>query len=274
MSEIRPPFYWTGSKGRMADWIVSLLRPSNGYLEPFAGSAAVLLARKRVPHETINDLDRGVVAFFRTLRDRPEELHRVVSLTPYAEAEFDSCLEQDPDESMDDLERARRFFVRTMQGFQADARYPSWAMTVDADGPRITRATSWDQRIKQFDRISSRLRGVQVASRDAVKLLERHVDVEDISVYCDPPYHNDDVSVRYLHHEESLHDELAEVLHRMRGHVLISGYPGGYDELYSTWQRIERDVAATGGTYGGHSIRRTEVIWSNKPTWPGIHEDS
>jgi len=44
------------------------------YVEPYAGSAAVLFAKPRVPAEIINDLDGQVVNFFRLLRDHPAEL--------------------------------------------------------------------------------------------------------------------------------------------------------------------------------------------------------
>jgi hypothetical protein len=53
----RPPFAYYGAKTRLARWIVSLLPPHRVYLEPFAGSAAVLLAKAASSHEILNDLD-------------------------------------------------------------------------------------------------------------------------------------------------------------------------------------------------------------------------
>ena len=190
MSErVYPPFYWPGSKSRLAPWVGSIMRPADHYIEPFCGSAAVLLAKPRASHETINDLDRGVVSFFRTLRDRPDELERAVSLTPYSEDEFALSIEQDPDESLDDL--------RTAQGFQGSMDYPAWAMSVDPDGG-ASRAHKAMRLAERFHDVHKRLQGVQVASRDAAALLKKFVDYESVSVYCDPPYANEDVKVRYV----------------------------------------------------------------------------
>ena len=275
---VRPAFYWVGSKSRMAPWITSLMLPHRSYLEPFAGSAAVLLAKRPSSHETINDLDRGVVTFFRVLRDAPEDLIRAVELTPYSEQEFNECLDLDPDEIMTDVERARRFFVRTSQGFLADPKYPGWALTVKS-ASQTSRAVDKERLLARFSDIATRLRTVQVANRDALDIIKRFAAEEDLAIYCDPPYANDDVKIRYHHHEATLHEDLANVLHDIKGHVLISGYAGLYDELYPTWHRIEREMTVSGGadtsgSPGGSPARKTEVIWSNKPTWPGINNDS
>jgi D12 class N6 adenine-specific DNA methyltransferase len=60
--------------------------PHRVYIEPYAGSAAVLFAKPRSPVEIINDLDDQVVNFFRVLRDHPAALARACQLTPYARA--------------------------------------------------------------------------------------------------------------------------------------------------------------------------------------------
>ena len=65
-----PPFAYFGGKTRIADQIVAALPPHRSYVEPFAGSCAVLLAKPRARIETVNDLDRELVTFWRVLRDR------------------------------------------------------------------------------------------------------------------------------------------------------------------------------------------------------------
>jgi DNA adenine methylase len=46
-----------GSKATLAERIVALLPPHRSYVEPYAGSLAVLLAKPPTPMETVNDLD-------------------------------------------------------------------------------------------------------------------------------------------------------------------------------------------------------------------------
>ena len=71
------PFPYFGGKRRAASIIWSELGDPSGFVEPFAGSAAVLLARpafegRRV--ETINDADGWLVNTWRAIRLAPAEV--------------------------------------------------------------------------------------------------------------------------------------------------------------------------------------------------------
>ena len=100
------PFRYFGGKTRQAERIASLLPPHEHYVEPFAGSLAVLLAKPRSRMETVNDLDQDLMTFWRVLRDDPDGLAAVMALTPHSRAEHG--LAYDLSSSMTDLERARR----------------------------------------------------------------------------------------------------------------------------------------------------------------------
>ena len=71
------PFPYFGGKRRAAQIVWSALGDPAGYVEPFAGSAAVLLARRpfegrRV--ETLNDLDGWLVNTWRAIRSAPSKV--------------------------------------------------------------------------------------------------------------------------------------------------------------------------------------------------------
>lgn len=69
------PFPYFGGKRRAASLIWERLGDVPNYIEPFAGSCAVLLARPHEPHtETINDIDGMVANFWRSLSFCPDEL--------------------------------------------------------------------------------------------------------------------------------------------------------------------------------------------------------
>ena len=75
----RPALRYHGAKWRAASWIVACLpEDHDSYIEPFGGSAAVLLNKPRSPIEVYNDLDGEVVNFFRILRERPEDIPLLV----------------------------------------------------------------------------------------------------------------------------------------------------------------------------------------------------
>ena len=79
---IMPPLKWHGGKYYIANQIVALMPPHLHYVEPYAGGLSVLLARdpgdrklwlsQTGDHaglsEVVNDLDNGLVNFWRVLR--------------------------------------------------------------------------------------------------------------------------------------------------------------------------------------------------------------
>jgi hypothetical protein len=76
MSEcLKAPFVWYGGKSRAAPLIWARLGNVPCFVEPFAGSLAVLLARPHAPHiESVNDKDAFIVNFFRALQSAPDEV--------------------------------------------------------------------------------------------------------------------------------------------------------------------------------------------------------
>jgi DNA adenine methylase len=270
---ITPLVPYHGGKGRLAPWIASLLPPHRVYVEPFAGSAAVLLAKAPAIHEVLNDIDGNAVTFYRVLRDQPEELERVCrsTLTPYAREEFARA--DLGDEGLSDLERARRWWVRTNRSFaHTGSTRTGWSTSIKRGS---NNARSVLNRIDRFAAAAQRLGTVTLESMDAVELVERY-SVADGVIYADPPYL---VSTRstmtrrpsgdYVHEfaSEEDHRRLAEALRASSATVLLSGYHSTlYDELYAGWFRTERKVLrrASNGR-SASQVHTVEVVWSNRP---------
>lgn len=69
---LRAPFPWFGGKSRAADVVWRAFGNVPNYIEPFAGSLAVLLARPHAPKvETANDLDGFICNFWRAVKSAP-----------------------------------------------------------------------------------------------------------------------------------------------------------------------------------------------------------
>ena len=109
---MKPAFGYYGAKVRIASQIINSLPPHNAWVEAFCGSAALTLAKKPAPIEIINDLDDQIMNLFEQLRNNSEKLISAVSLTPYARKEY--FVAKKTDETIEPLEKARRFLISTM----------------------------------------------------------------------------------------------------------------------------------------------------------------
>ena len=74
---MKAPFPWYGGKSRAAPIVWRAFGNVRNYVEPFAGSLAVLLARPHEPKvETVNDLDGLISNFWRATKLAPSEVAR------------------------------------------------------------------------------------------------------------------------------------------------------------------------------------------------------
>src|SRR5690606_3844003 len=99
--QVKPPFSYYGGKTTLAPQIADLLPEHDHYVEPFAGSLAVLLAKDVSRCETVNDLDGDLMTFWRVLRDSPEQFERACAMTPHSRAEYENSGNL---EALDDME--------------------------------------------------------------------------------------------------------------------------------------------------------------------------
>ncbi len=280
MNRLLPPTNYYGAKTRLAPWIASLLPAHRTYVEPFAGSAAVLFAKPPSATEILNDLDAQVVNFFRVLRDRPDQLARALRLTPYAREEYQQLASRYDAAELDEVERARRWFLRVNQSISHLAgrgRPSGWAAAFNTNG--ADHAHKFAALADRLEACAERLRRVHLEHRPAVEVIAKYAKPgADAVVYCDPPYLASvrssrtkrpglDYAVEYS--TEAEHRALAEVLHATPAVVLLSGYPSAlYAELYEArgWWRTERVVTRpTSNVSGGRSARAVEAVWSNRP---------
>ncbi len=71
-TDLKAPFPWFGGKSRVAHLVWDYFGDVDNYVEPFAGSLAVLLGRPTAPQtETVNDMDCYLANFWRALSRDP-----------------------------------------------------------------------------------------------------------------------------------------------------------------------------------------------------------
>lgn len=256
---LKPPFAYYGGKTTLAPVIAKMLPPHEHYVEPFAGSLAVLLAKKPSRAETVNDLDGDLVTFWRVLRDRPEELERACALTPHSRAELALAAEL---EVSDDLERARRVFVRLTQSRSHSMKQTGWWTTKNPLGRTV--APSVRAFALRIASVAGRLEDVSLESRDALNVIRDYGSEPTACLYVDPPYLGSTRATNYRVEmtADDAHVALADALNECKASVVLSGYDAPlYAELFDGWHR----VALQGATTLSGDTDRVEVLWSNRP---------
>jgi DNA adenine methylase len=256
---------WLGGKSKLAARIASHFPAHHTYVEPFGGSAAVLLAKAPSQVEVYNDMDLALSNLFRVLRD-PELFKRLEEgchNTAYSRAEFE--LAQQPTD--DPVEAARRFIVRQRQSLDGSGR--RWSYNIEEPSSGAPSAVSrWLTGLDRLPALHHRMRRVQIESDDWLSVVQRY-DAPRTLFYLDPP-----LQVRNVYGEvvcpgfgEDDHQRLVDVLLRIVGMVVLSGQPSAaYARLEQAgWVRIDYNVSA-------HAIprrdRRPECLWISPPAQP------
>lgn len=240
---MRAVFRYPGSKWSIAEWIIAHFPEGYEkmvYLEPFLGSGAVFFNKHPGAVETINDLDSDVVNLFQILRERPDDLKRVLELTPYSREEYDQSFEpcEDP------LEKARRFMVKTTQAIGAKLGHGKCGWRNHKQMKIGGTACKWGGITETIDAAAYRLRGsttnlVQIEKMDALLLIKRY-NTPDALIYIDPPYVRSSRKSGALYsHEMTDEDQksLLEIIVSSKAKIIISGYDNAmYNEILKGWK--------------------------------------
>lgn len=213
------------------------------YVEGFAGSAALFFAKKMSDVEVINDIDSGLINFYRVIRDPDqfEELVHLLNLTPYSREEFTYC-KMTWTTCEDEMEKARRWFVMIRHSYGAVGNSFSASVTDSCNGKAQTTA-AYLAAVARLPEIHARLQGVQIENKDFRDLITTY-DRPTTFFYLDPPYV---LSTRcggkmYAHEmSDDDHKELVDLLLGINGKVMLSGYA---NPLYvplekAGWQRYD-----------------------------------
>lgn len=248
------PFPWFGGKRRIAPLVWRQLGDVEAYVEPFAGSLAVLLARPGPPgFEAVNDRDAYLANFWRAIAAAPDAV----------------AWHADWPVNETDL-HARHAWLCSQHGFRdrmmADPDYfdakvagwwvwglaqwigAGWCDRPDWQGrgaacraPRGIQARGIRGDIyRYFDALGRRLRDVRVCCGDWARVLKEDPTTRGgvTGVLLDPPYAAGDRYMVYAHDSMFLHHEVQEWAIRHgdnpRFRIALCGLEGDY-EMPAGW---------------------------------------
>ncbi len=239
---------WYGSKRTLAPRIIAELGPHTAYWEPFCGSCSVILGKKPVTYESVNDLHQDLINLALVIQDRDKahELYAKANPTLFHE---DMCrlskektLAFRDEAAAGDVERAYWYLIFSwfhLNGIAGTKLNRTGNMGIRYSSKGGNGAARWRSVVESIPDWHERLLRVQIVSRDALELLQEIEDADGTVIYCDPPYILK--KARYLHDfETSDHQVLAGTLRRFRKTRIVLSYyeHPKLNSLYEGWTKI------------------------------------
>ena len=280
------PFPYFGGKRRAAPLVWDMIGDPGGYVEPFAGSAAVLLARpafkgRRV--ETLNDADGWLVNAWRAIQHAPEQV-AAYAHGPVAEIDYHarlawlherrddalvSWLEGDPENH--DPKAAGWWLYVLSCGIGDPFGGGPWRVI---DGRLTDTRTLGDAGRGLTDyliRLSARLSRVRITCGDWKRVVQPSVTRATVgngtrAIFLDPPYATS--GDLYAHGDSDgtlsaeVRDWAASADPDLK--IILCGYDNEHDDLLDHGWSVVEGRAGGGAGYSTRSDNgRRERLWAS-----------
>jgi len=216
------PLRYPGGKGKLSPFFKALIERNNlggcTYVEPFAGGAGLacdLLLTEYVWRIAINDIDRAVVAFWRSVLEHTDEICRRIrnvklSVATWRRQRAIYASEQDPEPW--ELGFSFLFLNRTNRsGIMGGGVIGG----LDQTGPwKIDARFNREALIERVERIADFRDRIDVSQVDAVELIRKQLTAASPKtlVYLDPPYYYKGQRLYENHYTPEDHARLASLV--------------------------------------------------------------
>ncbi len=307
-SELVAPFPYFGGKRRAAPTVWRALGDPGGYIEPFAGSAAVLLARPRFAGrrvETLNDADGWLVNTWRAIQLRPDQVAehacgpvteidyhaRLAWLQSRRDQELVSWLEGDPEAH--DPKAAGWWLYVVACGIGDPFGAGPWRVVdgklrklphlgdagqgVNRELPHLGDAGRGVKLKGYMQALAARLAGVRITCGDWRRVITPSVYRSKaggdggLAMFLDPPY----VTSGDLYAHGSDSGELSESVRKWcikapkHLRLVLAGYEAEHDDLlHCGWTKVDGKAGGGGGYSTNPMAGRRERLWLSPACLP------
>ena len=293
MNKLKAPFPYFGGKSRVADVIWRALGNPKNYIEPFCGSAAVLLSRPpsqptdaKYRNEIIGDLDCYIVNFWRAMKHNPNSVAEYAEhLNSQADMNARHIYLLDARKWLsENVKKDPEYYDAKCAGYWVYGMscWIGWGWTNEkyrgaSKKNRASPVGIFSERLQDignvFSSISERLKRVIVVNDKWEKTCSApYIVKDDCGVFFDPPYSEKANRDNNVYAQEDL-----VVAHAVREwcisnqeicKIVLAGYSGEHEELEGRGWRVY-SWSSGGGTYGkssgvnsrGKSNRHKERLW-------------
>lgn len=288
VSKLKAPFPYAGGKSRIAPIIWQAFGNVSNYVEPFAGSLAVLLANPQIPKiETVNDLDCALTNFWRAVSKDPEHVIKYANepvneidlhaksrwLMKLVASEWKEKLEDDPD--FFDA-KAAGYYLYGMSASIGDNFLKTKGLSgipiLSSAGGGIHGLTYHIQ--EHINLLHNRLKRVRVVSGDWKRIVTPSVTYNNVGlgakditgIFMDAPYD--------LNNREKVYREDADIFKQVcqwaesngnnsRLRIAVCGYESDYvfPETWKVYRWATQGGLAHLGDAQGKVNSRRETVW-------------
>lgn len=290
---MKAPFPWFGGKSRVAHLVWDRFGDVPNYVEPFAGSLAVLLGRPTQPRtETVNDLDCYLANFWRSVSlnpsstaawaDWPVNEADLIARHQWLvdQASFRERIRRDPDYFDTRIAGwwvwgicqwiGSGWCVQRGNGDQPEQlpHLGSAGMGINRKLPHLGNAGRGEKILEYFTALSARLRDVRVACGEWDRVLGESCTVKHgmTGVFLDPPYSADEHSVTYSADSDVSAEVRKWAIENGKNRdlrIALCGYKGEH-EMPADWECVA--WKARGG-YGSQSDGKGRENASRERIW-------
>jgi DNA adenine methylase len=255
------PLRYPGAKWRLERFICALLE-DNGlsgghYAEPYAGGASLalsLLFQEKVSQIHLNDLDRSIWAFWRSVLDHPKELIAKIRRTKVTIKEWHLQREvqiQKSAASVLELGFSTFFLNRTNRSGILTAGVIGGK---DQSGPwRLDARFNTEDLVNRIQKISTYKTQIHLTKLDALTFVLRRNDTLPASatlLYLDPPYFKKGQGLYMNAYEPDDHSLVASVVTKQVGLPWVVSYDDVPEirSLYANCRRLSYSLRYSAST--------------------------
>ena len=281
MTKLKAPFPWFGGRRKIAPTVWERVQKPRVYVEPFAGSIAVMFANPYWEDtlEIVNDLDGMVTNAWRSMKFDPEQT-KLHSKWPTSELDLHArstyCASK-RDELEAKLRADPEFYDPKIAGWWM------WGLCVGIGDTFIAQKKSIPRLMKMsgmqgktfdwdgfFQSMTERLEHVRIACGDWKRVVKPSVldrFTGSTLVFLDPPYARTERHDTYAHESYTVASEVEEwcLEHGDREdlQIVLAGYEGDY-ALPSSWDVVAWQTNGGLSVFGegkGKENSKRERIW-------------
>lgn len=246
VATLKTPISYYGGKQTLLRHISPLVPEHITYTEAYVGGGALYFAKEPSEVEVINDVNGGLVNFYRVLKSRYPELKKMIDETLHSRRTHEFAqLVHEFGEFFEPVQRAWALWVLSKMSFAAKLDG-----TFGYDKGRNTTSKKITNAKDQFtEALSKRLERTQIEQTNALRIIQSR-DTDNTFHFVDPPYIGTDCG-----HYSGIYNlmdfqNLLELLSVLKGKFMLTMFPHPLlDEFIKNnrWAKheVERTISAS-----------------------------